>query len=160
MADIRCPASVSVSFTSRKDLADDLLAAAISRGLEAVGLTAQRHAAKHLREWMRNNQLAAQENGVVLYRTGRLQNSIAHRVGDGEVVVGTNVDYAKYVEYGTGIHASDGNGRKTPWAYTGADGQVHWTRGIKPAHFLKRAIEEHVPEYRQLLEQSLSALGE
>lgn len=33
--------------------------------------------------------------------TGRLANSITHKVGDKEVVISTNVQYAAYVELGT-----------------------------------------------------------
>jgi phage gpG-like protein len=50
--------------------------------------------------------------------TGRLRQSITHRIEGSTGIVGTNVEYAPYVEYGTGKHALGGNGRKTPWAYT------------------------------------------
>lgn len=36
-----------------------------------------------------------------LYETGELQRSIEHNVDDHEAYVGTNVEYAKYQEYGT-----------------------------------------------------------
>jgi HK97 gp10 family phage protein len=36
-----------------------------------------------------------------LYETGELQNSIQHNVDDHEAYVGTDVEYAKYQEYGT-----------------------------------------------------------
>jgi HK97 gp10 family phage protein len=36
-----------------------------------------------------------------LYETGELQNSIHHNVDDHEAYVGTDVEYAKYQEYGT-----------------------------------------------------------
>lgn len=35
--------------------------------------------------------------------TGDLRNSITHEVDDGVGIVGTNKEYAPYVEYGTGI---------------------------------------------------------
>ena len=34
-------------------------------------------------------------------KTGILLGSITHGVGDGEVVIGTNVKYGKYLEHGT-----------------------------------------------------------
>ncbi len=34
-------------------------------------------------------------------QTGRLRSSIMHEVGQGEVVIGTNVIYGKYLEFGT-----------------------------------------------------------
>jgi hypothetical protein len=49
--------------------------------------------------------------------TGQLRQSITHEVEGNTGVIGTNVEYAPYVEYGTGIHAKDGNGRQTPWSY-------------------------------------------
>lgn len=58
-------------------------------------------------------------------------------------------------ELGTGIYASEGNGRKDPWFYQDDEGKWHKTRGMKPIHFLKRAIEEHVDEYRRIAEQEL-----
>ena len=47
--------------------------------------------------------------------TGRLRNSISHKVDDGEpaVYIGSNTSYAPYVELGTGKY-TDG-GRPTPW---------------------------------------------
>ena len=47
--------------------------------------------------------------------TGELRMSITHYVEGQTGIVGTNKHYAPYVEYGTGIHARDGNGRQTPW---------------------------------------------
>lgn len=58
-------------------------------------------------------------------------------------------------ELGTGIYASEGNGRKDPWYFKDDEGNWHKTVGVKPIHFLKRAIEEHVDEYRRIAEQEL-----
>lgn len=91
--------------------------------------------------------------------TGRLRNSIAHKVVEDElaVYIGTNVDYAPYLEYGTGIYADNGMGRKTPWAYQDAKGEWHHTRGLKPRHFLKKAVSEHDGHYKSIMEAALKS---
>ena len=43
--------------------------------------------------------------------TGNLQDSITYEVNGNEGVVGTNVEYAPYVEFGTGLFSSQGDGR-------------------------------------------------
>lgn len=44
--------------------------------------------------------------------TGNLRSSITHEVEGNEGVVGTNVEYAPYVEFGTGLFSSQGDGRQ------------------------------------------------
>jgi phage gpG-like protein len=68
--------------------------------------------------------------------TGRLKNSLTHEVAMDEkaVYVGTNVEYAPFVEYG----------HKTQSGKTVAG---------KP--FLKPAIESHLDEYKHILEEEL-----
>lgn len=73
--------------------------------------------------------------------TGELRNSISHEVEGNEAVVGTNVFYAPYVEYGTGLFAAAGNGRQTPWSYQDAKGEWHTTTGQKPQPFLNPALD-------------------
>lgn len=89
--------------------------------------------------------------------TGAMRNSITHEVdnGDGKVYVGTNNEYAIYNEYGTGIYADNGNGRKTPWFYVDAHGEGHWTRGMKPIHMIKNGIGDHISEFKQIAENEL-----
>ena len=43
--------------------------------------------------------------------TGNLTRSITHVVNGNEGIVGTNVEYAPYVEFGTGLFSSQGDGR-------------------------------------------------
>lgn len=85
--------------------------------------------------------------------TGRLRNSISHAVSGDDVYIGTNVQpYAIFVELGTGIYASDGKGRKSPWGYYDRNGKYHVTRGMKPRHMLKKAASEHTEEYKRIIE--------
>ena len=63
--------------------------------------------------------------------TGRLRNSISHEVVESEdaVYIGTNVEYAPYVELGT--------------------------RRMKAQPFLKPAVEDHMAEYEQIAKHYL-----
>ena len=72
--------------------------------------------------------------------TGELRMSITHYVEGDTGVVGTNKQYAPYVEYGTGLFAKEGNGRQTPWSYQDAKGEWHTTKGQKPQPFLEPAL--------------------
>lgn len=69
--------------------------------------------------------------------------------------LGTNVYYAPYIEFGTGIYADSGTGRDTPWSWTDRDGEKHPTKGIKPKHMLKKAIEDHTDEYMRVIKDHL-----
>lgn len=84
--------------------------------------------------------------------TGRLRNSITHAVRGDDVYIGSNLQYAPFVELGTGIYASDGKGRKSPWGYYDRNGKYHVTRGMKPHHMLKKAASEHTEEYKRIIE--------
>ena len=84
--------------------------------------------------------------------TGRLRNSITHAVRGDDVYIGSNVEYAVWIELGSGIYASDGKGRKSPWSYQDRNGKWHRTKGMKPHHMLKKAASEHNEEYKSIIE--------
>lgn len=70
-----------------KDYSKDVKAVyeqARERSLEIIGLTAEKYAKE-----------------ITPVDTGRLRNSITHNVDGNEVYVGSNVEYAPHVEYGT-----------------------------------------------------------
>jgi len=77
---------------------------------------------------------------------GRLRGSIVTVDDKDAIRTGSNVKYAPYVEFGTGIYAENGNGRKTPWAYKygGKKGSAGWrmTVGNKPQPYLRPAFDE------------------
>lgn len=87
--------------------------------------------------------------------TGNLRNSISHKVDDGEpaVYIGSNVEYAAYVELGTGKY-TDG-GRPTPWVYQDDNGNWHWTAGNPAQPFLAPAVKDHAQTYRNIIEDEL-----
>lgn len=87
--------------------------------------------------------------------TGNLRNSISHKVDKGENVayIGTNNEYAAYVELGTGKHYP--GGRSTPWVYKDSHGRWHRTGGQKAQPYLKPAIADHKQTYRNIIEDEL-----
>ena len=90
--------------------------------------------------------------------TGRLRNSISHKVVDSEpaVYIGTNVEYAPYKEFGTGHYSTIGGGTpKEKWAYMGDDGKWHIGRPQKPQPFLKPAVADHQGTYRNIFKDEL-----
>lgn len=76
---------------------------------------------------------------------GQLRQSIDYQIEQEQEetigYVGSNVEYAPYVEKGTGIYAADG--RKTPWKYQDAKGDWHTTAGQKAQPFLQPAIDSN-----------------
>ena len=92
--------------------------------------------------------------------TGALRNSISSRVEDngGEIVgvVFTPLEYAPYVEFGTGLFAEEG-GRKTPWMYEDEEtGKMILTRGQHPQPFLRPALTENREKITRLLKGSVN----
>lgn len=76
--------------------------------------------------------------------TGALKASITHTVEEDKGIIGTNMEYAPYVELGTGKFAKNGHGRKTPWAYEDPKtGELIWTAGQRPQPFLHPALSEN-----------------
>lgn len=73
--------------------------------------------------------------------TGNLRRSIDFEVSnDGlEGVIFSNAEYAPYVEVGTGIYATKGGGRQTPWRVEGHKGWFT-TKGMKAQPFLEPAV--------------------
>ena len=103
---------MNVKFTSHKEEALAEMRAAVSRALERIGMRAERNA-----------------KAYCPVDTGRLRNSISHASDDRRAIIGTNVEYAPYVELGTS--------RRSPHAY------------------LKPAVALHIDEYRRIVEAEL-----
>lgn len=69
--------------------------------------------------------------------------------------VGPEVEYGPYLEYGTGIYAEKGDGRKTPWVYKDPHGQWHFTRGMKAQPYMRPATDEDGPQAIAAIEAAL-----
>ena len=89
-------------------------------------------------------------------KTSNLRNSITHAVNVGEALTGyvfTGVPYAPYVEIGTGIYSSMGDGRQTPWIYVDpATGEKIFTHGSRPHPYLKPALDENISAVEKCFE--------
>ena len=79
--------------------------------------------------------------------SGALRRSIASKVEteDGNIqgVVYTPLEYAPYVEYGTGLFAESDGRTNVPWVYQDDEGNWHSTKGQKPQPFLRPALNEN-----------------
>ena len=90
---------------------------AIDRALEKIGLAAESYAKLNLEREPRRVD------------TGRLRSSISHTRDKDTAYIGTNVEYAAYVEFGT--------------------------VKMEPSMYLHRAVSENIPEYKSIAEAEL-----
>ena len=120
----------------------------------------------------------ASQNVVAAGRvdTHTLEGGMESEVKGDTCYVGTNVEYAGYHEFGTGIYAG-GSGY---WVYVPGGGgggsgkryseekarqvvailrskglDAHMTQGVKGIHFLKNAIANHISEYTNIIKEYL-----
>ena len=129
---------MNVKFTDNsKEVLESMQQAAV-RALEKCGLTAEGYAKK-----------------LCPVDTGNLRNSITHTVDEEEpaAYIGSNAEYAAYVELGTGKYVS--GGRPTPWVYQDEKGNWHRTHGQKAQPYLKPAVADHSNTYRKIIEDEL-----
>ena len=128
----------------------------IHTALETCGLQAEANAKLNITDTTRSGvNLIGYEKDNSRVDTGRMRNSVTHTVSGNTVYIGSPLEYAVYNELGTGIYASQAGGRQSPWGYYDSKGAFHITRGMKPIHFLRNAIADHVSEYKEILETYL-----
>lgn len=88
--------------------------------------------------------------------TGELRKSITSKVENNQGIIFTPLEYAPYVEYGTGLFAEDGNGRQdVPWHYQDDKGEWHTTSGMHPQPFMRPALNEHRVEILRILKEGI-----
>lgn len=87
--------------------------------------------------------------------TSRLRNSIDYVVDEAELIgyVGTNVEYAIYVEMGTGEFAVNGMGRKGGWVYQDPSGEWFFTWGQEPQPYLRPAFRKNKSQIEALAKE-------
>ena len=92
--------------------------------------------------------------------TGALRRSITSEVNiSGADVVGivyTPLEYAPYVEYGTGLFAENG-GRKDAWSYKDDKGNWHSTNGQRPQPFLRPALNDNRQRILEILKEGTAS---
>jgi HK97 gp10 family phage protein len=86
---------------------------------------------------------------------GTLRNSIASKVEGYEGIVYTPLEYAPYVEYGTGLFAENGGRTDVPWSYQDEEGEWHSTSGMKPHPYMRPALEENRDKIVKILKEGL-----
>lgn len=87
---------------------------------------------------------------------GELRRSITSKVEDHKGVVFTPLEYAPYVEFGTGLFAESGGRMDVPWNYQDDEGEWHSTSGQKPQPFMRPALEENRQLIKQILMEELT----
>lgn len=92
--------------------------------------------------------------------TGELRRSITSEVKEeGDEIQGivfTPLEYAPYVEYGTGLFAEEGGRLDVPWNYQDDRGEWHSTSGQRPQPFMRPALDENKEEIKRILQEGLS----
>lgn len=87
---------------------------------------------------------------------GDLRRSITSKVvNDGNEVTGTiftPLEYAPYVEYGTGLFAESGGRKDVPWHYQDDEGEWHSTSGQHPQPFMRPALNENREKILEIIE--------
>ena len=88
-----------------------------------------------------SGELEAQVKKNTKVDTGKTKGSWEHVVHEHklEAEIGSRYKNALWEEFGTGIYALNGNGRKTKWVYKTPDGKYHTTVGKKPRRALYNA---------------------
>lgn len=92
--------------------------------------------------------------------TGELRRTITSKVEkDGNELVGiiyTPLEYAPYIEFGTGLFAEEGGRQNVPWHYQDDKGDWHSTSGQPPRPYLRPALDENRKEIIRLLEEAIT----
>lgn len=122
-------AGIEVTLTSNKDEILEALGEQLGQAMIAIGMTAESNAKQEITKAVYDTPES--KSGYV--RTGRLRNSISYGVDTDEpaVYIGSNVEYAPYVELGTSK--------------------------MRARPFLKPAVENYAGEYKDLLEQAMKS---
>lgn len=108
------------------------------------------------------SELASQTARNTRVDIGTLKNSWSYVVKEemGEATIGSALQNAIWEEFGTGEHALDGSGRKTPWHYKDRNGKWHTTRGKKPTRAFFNAYAMLKNKIIARAEQLFLTLGE
>lgn len=122
-------AGIEVTLTSNKDEILEALGEQLGQAMIAIGMAAESNAKQEITKAVYDTPES--KSGYV--RTGRLRNSISYGVDTDEpaVYIGSNVEYAPYVELGTSK--------------------------MRARPYLKPAVENYAGEYKDLLEQAMKS---
>lgn len=82
---------------------------------------------------------------------GGLRQSITSRVEGDKGIIYTPLEYAPYVEYGTGLFAENGGRTDVPWCYKDEKGEWHTTSGMRPQPYMRPALDENREDIKRVL---------
>jgi HK97 gp10 family phage protein len=90
---------------------------------------------------------------------GDLRRSITSKVipeGSGVLgVVYTPLEYAPYVEFGTGLFAENGGRTDVPWCYQDDKGEWHTTSGQHPQPYMRPALHENRERIKRTIKEGI-----
>lgn len=91
--------------------------------------------------------------------SGELRRSITSKVvEEGNSAVGivfTPLEYAPYVEFGTGLFAENGGRKDVPWCYQDDKGEWHTTSGQHPQPYMRPALNENREQIKRILSEGI-----
>jgi len=116
------------------------------KALHVAGIIVQKHVTRNI-------------DMLGIIDTGRLKGDYKFKVVMKNLTVynGTNVDYAGYQEFGTGVFAEGGMGRQKPWAFRTASGVWVTTEGQVARPHLRPAYTRNKEEIQRAMNRELSA---
>lgn len=135
---------MSVKFEDNSVKVINAINEAVSNALEEVG-----------------GEMESQVKRNTKVKTGKTKASWTHKVDEHNKVVyiGSNYENAIWEEFGTGIYAQNGNGRKdVPWTYQSEDGKWHKTKGKKPRRALQNAFNSMKNRIKKFFEERFNNL--
>ena len=86
---------------------------------------------------------------------GDLRRSIQSKVEDLQGIVFTPLEYAPYVEYGTGLFAEEQGRTDVPWSYQDEQGNWHSTSGMHPRPYMRPALDTNRERIVSILKEGL-----
>lgn len=86
---------------------------------------------------------------------GELRRSITSKVEGEQGIVYTPLEYAPYVEFGTGLFAESGGRTDVPWNYQDDEGNWHTTSGMMPHPYMRPALNENREEIKRILKEGI-----
>lgn len=91
--------------------------------------------------------------------SGELRRSITSKVEkEGNDAVGTvftPLEYAPYVEFGTGLFAESGGRKDVPWNYQDDEGEWHSTSGMHPHPYMRPALNENREQIKRIIREGI-----
>lgn len=140
-------AGVKITEDNTKEILD-YVQKATTRALTVIGMKAEKYAKALCPVG------TTESTGKKGYRGGTLRNSITFNVSPDEktVTIGSNVEYAPYVELGTGPHFQKPPEWETFDVPKGSGGGHSY---VKPRPYLKPAIQDHIDEYEKIIKSEL-----